>query len=224
MENLPIVVQLLFGICVFYSMWFFYLASKKNQKALYIILALIGIQSILGLLGFYTITLGLPPRFILLPLPPLLLIVWLLLRKSQQAFINGLSMKHLILLHVVRIPVEIVLYLLSCYKVVPTIMTFEGWNFDILSGISTLPVYYLYQRQKIGPKTLWIWNVICLVLLINIIGIAVLSAPFPIQQLAFEQPNIAVLYFPFNLLPGFVVPLVLFAHLAAIKKLRIEKK
>jgi hypothetical protein len=63
------------------------------------------------------------------------------------------------------------------------------------------------------------WNLLCLGLLINIVTLAVLSAPFPFQQLAFDQPNIAVLFFPFIWLPAFVVPAVLFAHLVCLRQL-----
>ena len=65
---------------------------------------------------------------------------------------------------------------------------------------------------------LW-WNIISLGLLVNIIIYAVLSAPFSFQKMAFDQPNIAVLYFPFNLLPAFIVPVVLFGHLVSIRQL-----
>ncbi|MEM9987092.1 MAG: hypothetical protein AAF804_18515, partial [Bacteroidota bacterium] len=51
------------------------------------------------------------------------------------------------------------------------------------------------------------------------VGIAILSAPLPFQQLAFEQPNVAVLRFPYVLLPGVVVPLVLLSHLLSLKYL-----
>jgi hypothetical protein len=37
--------------------------------------------------------------------------------------------------------------------------------------------------------------------------------------MAFEQPNRAVLFFPFAWLPTVVVPLVLLAHLVTIKRL-----
>ncbi|MDZ7899625.1 MAG: hypothetical protein U5N85_16590 [Arcicella sp.] len=70
-----------------------------------------------------------------------------------------------------------------------------------------------------SKKTLLAWNVICLILLLNIVINAAPSAPLPIQQFAFDQPNIAILYFPFNLLPSVVVPLVLFSHLVAIRRL-----
>jgi hypothetical protein len=74
-------------------------------------------------------------------------------------------------------------------------------------------------KKNIKGRLILIWNILCLGLLINILANALLSAPFPFQQFAFDQPNIAILYFPFNLLPTFVVPLVLLAHLAAIRQL-----
>ena len=99
-------------------------------------------------------------------------------------------------------------------------MTFEGRNFDILAGLTAPLVYYFgFIKPRLSRKTMLAWNFICLLLLINIIVNAVLSAPFPFQQFAFDQPNIAVLYFPFIWLPCCVVPLVLFAHLAAIRQL-----
>jgi hypothetical protein len=116
--------------------------------------------------------------------------------------------------------VEIVLFFLFTYKTVPELMTFEGRNFDILSGI-TAPVifYFAFIRQQLNRQILLIWNFICLGLLVNIVTNAILSAPFPFQQFAFDQPNIAVLYFPFIWLPCCVVPLVLLSHLAAIRQL-----
>ncbi|HVF96549.1 MAG TPA: hypothetical protein VM871_04480, partial [Flavisolibacter sp.] len=36
---------------------------------------------------------------------------------------------------------------------------------------------------------------------------------------AFDQPNIAVLYFPFIWLPSFIVPVVLLSHLVCIRQL-----
>ncbi len=111
------------------------------------------------------------------------------------------------------------------YKAVPELMTFEGRNFDILSGISAPIVYYLYFiKGKISKRTLIIWNFICLLLLVNIVVHAILSAPTPFQKMAFDQPNIAVLHSPFHLLPAIVVPLVFLSHLASIRLLLKRKK
>jgi len=99
-------------------------------------------------------------------------------------------------------------------------MTFEGRNFDILAGLSTpFIAYFGFTKKTIGRKFLLAWNIICLLLLLNIVVNAILSAPFVFQQFAFDQPNIAILYFPFVWLPGFIVPVVLFSHLVLIRRL-----
>jgi len=113
------------------------------------------------------------------------------------------------------------LFLLSTHKLVPELMTFAGRNFDILSGITAPIMYFICFRnsQLKGRMLLLVWNFICLGLLLNIVINAILAAPFPFQQFAFDQPNIAVLYFPFTWLPFFIVMIVLYSHLAAIRQL-----
>lgn len=99
-------------------------------------------------------------------------------------------------------------------------MTFEGKNFDILSGLSAPVIYSLYfVARKRSKSVLTGWTIIRLGLLINIVTNAVLSLPSAFQQFAFDQPNIAILYFPFVFLPCLLVPLVLFSHLVALNQL-----
>lgn len=133
---------------------------------------------------------------------------------------DSFPLKYLTLIHVVRVPVELVLYFLFVYKAVPELMTFEGRNFDILAGLTAPFIYYFgFVRQKLNRSFLIIWNLLSLALLMNIVINALLSTPSPIQQFAFDQPNRAILYFPFSLLPTFIVPLVLFSHLVAFRQL-----
>ena len=136
---------------------------------------------------------------------------------------DGLPLLHLTYVNVVRIPVEIVLYWLYLNKAVPELMTFAGSNFDILAGISAPLVAYVgLRKQKLSKKVVLWWNIAALALLLNIVIHAVLSAPFVFQQLAFDQPNIGVLYFPFVWLPAFIVPVVLFGHLVSIRQFTIR--
>ena len=131
-----------------------------------------------------------------------------------------LDLKTLTILHVVRIPVELVLYGLFLEEAIPELMTFSGRNFDILAGITAPFVYYFgYIKRVLSRKFILIWNVLCLALLLNIVLNAILSAPLPFQQFAFEQPNLAILYLPFVWLPAVVVPIVMLSHLIAIKRL-----
>jgi hypothetical protein len=168
------------------------------------------LEGIVGYSGFYTVTNTLPPRFIFLILIPVLLIIATFFTEPGKQFIDSLDVKWLTLLHVVRIPVELVLYWLFLNKAVPELMTFEGRNLDILSGLTAPIVFYFgYVKKSLGKYALLAWNIVCLGLLVNIVSNAVLSAPFPFQKFAFDQPNIAVLYFPFVWLPCCIVPLVL---------------
>lgn len=224
MENIPIYVSAVFILTTLISIYIFYQAANHSKKVVFILLGWILLQAIISAKGFYTVTHTLPPRFLLLVLPPLISIVLLFITYKGRAFIQSLKIKQLTLLHVVRIPVELVLFWLSMKKLLPGIMTFEGWNYDIFSGISSIAVYYfLFTMSRKNKKLLLAWNIICLLLLLNIVIIAVLSAPFRFQQLAFDQPNIAILYFPFSWLPGCIVPLVLLSHLASIYQLYIQK-
>ncbi len=98
-------------------------------------------------------------------------------------------------------------------------MTFEGNNFDIFSGLTAPLVYYFgFNKEMMNRNIILAWNIICLGLLLNVVITGILSAPTPFQQIAMDQPNIALLHFPFNWLPC-LVPLVLFAHLVSIRQL-----
>jgi hypothetical protein len=218
MNILPFYIGALMVLSTCLTVFLFYKAGSYSKTTILVLICWLAIQSAVSLTGFYTVTDTIPPRFPLLVLPPLLLIFSMFITKNGRKYIDRLNIKMLTLLHVVRIPVEIVLFWLFIHKTVPKVMTFEGWNFDILSGITSLLVYYFgLVKQKLNRTVLLTWNFACLALLINIVVIALLSAPLPFQQLAFDQPNIAVMYFPFVWLPCCIVPLVLFAHLASIR-------
>jgi len=220
MENLPIYIPFVFGLTTILTVFLFFRATNNSTTTLIILLAWLLLQTIVGLSGFYTVTDTIPPRFLLLVLPPLLFIIGLFATVKGRSYIDKLDAKTLTILHAIRIPVELVLFWLFVNKTVPRLMTFEGRNFDILSGLTAPVIFYFgFLKKQIGRKIILLWNFICLGLLINIVIIAILSAPFPFQKFAFDQPNIAVLYFPFVWLPCCVVPLVLFSHLATIRQL-----
>ncbi len=220
MENLHVFIAIIFGLTTVVTVLLFAKASNYSKPILIVLLVWLAVQAKIALSGFYTVTNTVPPRFILMVGPPLIMIITLFLTKKGKELLDNLNIKTLTLLHTIRIPIEIVLFYLAINKVVPEIMTFEGRNFDILSGLTAPLVYYFgFINKKLSNQFLLIWNFVCLGLLINIIVNAALSAPSPFQQLAFDQPNIAVLYFPFNWLPSCVVPIVLLSHLAAIRQL-----
>lgn len=223
MQSLPFCIYLVFGITVILALFIFYRASNNAKNFLAVAFLWVLLQSIISLTGFYTNSTATPPRFPLLIAPPVIAIIILFATKKGRAFIDSLSIKSLTILHIIRIPVELVLYWLFIYKAVPELITFEGSNFDVLSGISAPFIYYFgFVKGKLPGYVILAWNFICLGLLVNVVYHALLSAPTPFQQFAFDQPNIAITYFPFVLLPALLVPLVLFSHLAAIKQLAVR--
>jgi hypothetical protein len=218
--KLPIFISIFFCLTTLVTIALFYKASRFSKTTIIILLTWLVLQSVIALSGFYTVTNSIPPRFILLVAPPFIFITALFLTAKGKKFINNLDIKILTILHIVRVPVEIVLFWLFIHKAVPQLMTFEGRNFDILSGLTAPFIYYFgLVKNKISKAIFLFWNFICLALLVNIVVNAVLSAPFSFQQFAFNQPDIAVLFFPFVWLPCCIVPIVLFSHLASISQL-----
>jgi hypothetical protein len=225
MEQLPVYVGIFFGLTTLLTVYLFYKASRNSKIVLSVSIAWLLLQGVVASTGFYTITDTIPPRFMLLVLPPLAFICLLLLTKKGKRFIDSLDIKALTLIHIVRIPVEFVLLLLFLQKAIPQIMTFDGKNFDIFSGITALFIYYFgFVRKTLNKNFIIAWNFICLALLVNIVSIAILSAPFTFQKIAFDQPNVAVFYFPFVWLPAFIVPVVLLSHLVSIRQLLTKTK
>lgn len=226
LSELPFYIPLLFIFTTIITLLFFIAALKKNKSGnrsvmiSLVLIAWLSLQAILALSYFYTVTDRIPPRFGLLVLPPFLTIIILFITPGGRKFIDSLSAEILTRIHVVRLFVEIILFWLFLYKYIPRLMTFEGRNFDILAGLTApFVAYYGFKKKSLNRSFLLGWNIVSTLLLLNIVINALLSAPFPFQQFAFDQPNIAVLYFPFVWLPGFIVPVVLFSHLVLIRRL-----
>ena len=219
MIELPIYIPILFIVCTMFTLLLFWLTSNKSKKVLLISLVWLSLQGILAYSLFYEDEMSLPPRFPLALVPTLIGMAFLFFTKRGKEFIHSLNLQTLYLIHVVRIPVEFGLYGLALYKSIPLLMTFEGVNFDIFAGI-TAPLILLgyFKRDWFSDSSVLIWNVISLGLLLNIVINAILSVESPIQTQAFDQPNKAILYFPYIWLACYIVPVVLFAHLVAIKR------
>jgi hypothetical protein len=220
MHQLPLFIPLVFVISVGLASFIMFRALAGFTTFIYIISGWLLIQSILALSGFYLIHGGSMPRFLLLIMPPLIFILLIMSTTRGRNLIGQPDLKWLTMLHILRIPVELVLFWLFIHQAIPQIMTFEGRNPDILVGI-TAPfiIYFGLIKSKLPLSIILAWNFISLGLLLNIVVMAILSMPSPIQQFGFGQPNIALFYFPFVWLPGCLVPLVILSHLVSIKQL-----
>ncbi|MEO6167158.1 MAG: hypothetical protein ABIO46_03805 [Chitinophagales bacterium] len=215
-----IFASVLFILTTILAVSIFYSATANSKRILLIIAGWSILQCLISLTGFYLNPDAIPLRFLFSIAPGLAAVILLFFSERGRSLIDSWDIKKLTLLHIVRLPVEITLFCVFLAGLIPQSMTFEGNNFDILSGITAPIVYCLvFIFKKANWKLLLSWNILCLALLVNILAIAILSAHTPFQQFAFDQPNIGVTYFPFVLLPSVVVPLVLISHLVSIRKI-----
>lgn len=211
----PIPLIFVFHLVFLFAGIVFIQAAPEPKKTLSRVLAFwILAQVGLSFSGFYSLEMGPSLRPMLMILPALLLILVLLVTPWGRSYMLGFDQQKLLLLHALRIPVEWCLYSLFVIGWVPEGMTLAGNNYDVFSGIMALTIYIWSQKKPVPQWIYQIFNVIGLILLLNIMLTGIFSVPGPMQQMNFDTPNRAVLEYPFILLPALIVPMVLFSHLA----------
>ena len=180
----------------------------------------IGLLTVLSYKGFFADFSNVPPRpalALVIPLPFILIIAFS--GKGTQ-LLQSVPRHWLVYMQSFRIAVELLLFLAFMAGKLPVQMTFEGRNFDIVTGILALPVGYLLVRKKnYATKLAVAFNVIGILLLLNILVIAVLSMPTPLRHFMNEPSNTLVAQFPFILLPGVLVPVAYALHIFSLRQL-----
>ncbi|MDZ4821984.1 MAG: hypothetical protein SH856_00825 [Flavobacteriales bacterium] len=192
---------------------------KRTHLAALLILFWLIFQSTLSLNMWYQDTAAIPPHLMFPVVVTLVLITAMFLIQRGKRFMDALNIEWLTWIHIVRIPVELCLWWLAQERLVPWDMTFEGRNFDIVTGI-TAPfiAYFGIRKNKLPAWVIVSWNIVAMGLLFNVVITAALSLQSPMQFLNFDQPNRAVVLFPFIWLPAFIVPVVLFSHLVVLRR------
>lgn len=205
---------------------FFNSFQETGKRTLLIVFSALAVwmllQALIAGTGFYRNFASPFPRMFWAVTPAILTVVYFgIIRNNLQHF----HLRKLTLIHLVRIPVELLLLSLYYDKEVPIEMTFEGRNFDIVAGLTAIIVSHCwFYNSKTGLKFLFVWNFVALALLFHIVITAVLSLPTSFQVFGQAQPNLAVTHFPFVWLPAVIVPIVLFAHIISIRKILAELK
>lgn len=225
-ERLPVYIPVVFILTTLFTVGVFSYAivragirSTAAQFLLVFLVFWFVLQSVLAYNGFFQNFDVVPPRtFAFGPMPFFVLTIGYLI--FARRFLSSLPLTVLTWIHVIRVAVELCLLWLYQNGLVPIEMTFEGRNFDILSGLSAPIVYYFaFRNGKVNRPLLIVWNLAALALLTNIVTIAILAFPSPFQMIGLNKPNIGVTYFPYVWLPSIIVPIVFFCHVASLWKL-----
>ena len=160
-----------------------------------------------------------PPMFVLL-LVAVLLTVTTALSRVGSRLVAEAGIAWLVGVEAFRIAVEIFLDWGHRVNLVPVQMTFEGRNWDIVTGVSAAAIAWLAAKRQAPRWLILLWNWVGLALLLNIVVIAVLSMPTPLRRFHNEPVNSFIAYFPYIWLPTFLVQLKLFGHLLVFRWLR----
>lgn len=185
-----------------------------------IVAAWLGVSTLLAESGILREFERRPPPFLLMAFGFTFATAFLAFSPVGTRLVNGAGIAGLVAFQAFRIPVELWLHRLYQEGVVPVQMTYSGRNFDILSGILGLGLGLWLQRGKPPRWTIWLFNVVGLALLINIVTIAILSAPVPMRRFFNEPANTFVADWPFVWLPAFLVQAAWFGHLLVFRWLR----
>jgi len=163
------------------------------------------------------------PAFIMIPV---VLFAVLFLTRSKAAARIALIIPVSLLLgaQVFRVIVEIFLHHLAGMGLLPRMMTFEGANFDIVTGLSAPIVAWAYVTGRLSVNGAILWNIFGLFMLANIVIRAIMTTPGPLHQWVTEVPNLAIGIFPYSFIPGLMVPLALTLHILAIRSLRASSR
>lgn len=228
MDQLPSYVSPIFiGVTIAVYGFIFYAISralKGNNIATIawanVMLIILFITGFLTFKGFFHDFESVPPRLILIVGPIIILLLIQFLIPKSRAAIMRMPITTLTYIHIVRIPVELCLWWLFGAGLVAEEMTFEGINFDIIAGITAPFAGVFLVGKKVNNK--WgaiIWNLVCLGLVLNIVLRAIQLTPYFYDGSGEQLQNLAVFHFPFIWLPTFVVPAVIFSHVASLMQL-----
>lgn len=138
---------------------------------------------------------------------------------------RGLPLAALVGFQAFRLPLELVMHRAARAGVMPVQMSFEGYNFDIVTGASALVVAGLLLAGR-APRALVVtWNVVGIALLATIGAIAVASTPlihaFGTSPRAL---NTWVGEAPFVWLPTVFVACALAGHIVVTRRLLHDRR
>ncbi|MBA6156576.1 hypothetical protein H3Z83_08630 [Tenacibaculum sp. S7007] len=212
--NLPLYISVSFVLLAIYTIFIFSKSNNLKPSTLPIILGWSIFICVLSYLGVYHYQEGDSiSRFGFVLIPTIIFIIYLLRDKS---FREERDFRWSTAVHIVRFPVELLLFQLAIREWLPMEMTYEGWNFDIIPGITSIILVIWMQYKKVNRKLLLVWNIIGLFLILFILTNGFLSQELLYQEFEYSVPNKGIAYSPVILLAGVIVPIVIYTHISDI--------
>lgn len=119
-----------------------------------------------------------------------------------------------------RLPLELVLHGWHGEGVVPIQMTFEGWNYDVVTGVASgAAAMWIARRPPGGRAVALAVNALGFALLLVVMGLAVTSAPGPLYRFTDAPPILLPFHFPTVWIVSVCVAGALYFHLVTFRAL-----
>lgn len=212
-------LTLVIALTFLWKIWPF---SKETVAALGIFWIAAGVLTLQHTLGPDLET---PPRLFYVVIVALGFVAWIGGGPLGKVLAEHESQNFLIGFQVYRMGTEYLLTELEGAKLIPLDMTYFGSNYDIIIGLLAL-LYILFIRKWSDAPKLRIFqiffNILGLILLVNIMTTGLLSAPSILQQWNFDRPNMAIFRFPYIYLPLVHVLVALCLHIISLRQI-LEK-
>jgi len=203
-------------------------AFDDGRARRHALVALLGIGGFMAFIAVLALS-GLLGRFDLRP-PPLML--WMLstlgaavavgLSPLGKRLATGLPLVALVGFQAFRLPLELVMHRAANEGVMPRIMSYGGYNFDIVSGATALVLALFLARGSVPRAVIVAWNLLGSVLLAIIVTVAFLATPL-IRAFGDAEVNRWITEFPYAWM-AIMVSSALLGHVLLARRLLAESQ
>ena len=161
---------------------------------------------------------GRPLPFALLVISVLALGVAIARSAIGDRLARGASLAALVGFQSFRLPLELMLHRAYAEGLMPVQMSYSGRNFDIVTGLTALMLAVAMTLTGVPRWVVAAWNVMGLILLLNILGVAIMSTP-AFAYFGPDRLNVWVTWMPYTLLPAVMVLAAWAGHLVVFRAL-----
>lgn len=156
------------------------------------------------------------------------LAMWVAVSRWGARLVQYLPVAWLVGFQAFRLPLELVLHSWYEQGTLPVQMTFAGANLDIVTGFAALGCWALMTFTAWGRNARWAlaltFNVLGSGLLLNVVSIAVMSAPWPMRSYINDPPVLLLFHAPYTWILPVCVAAALVGHVLVFRWLVAERR
>ena len=182
-------------------------------------LAAMAAVALSGLLGRFDLR---PPPMVIWFASMIVMTLALAWSPFGKRFADKLPFVALIGFQAFRLPLELVMHRAVAAGIMPNVMSFTGYNFDIVTGATALPLALYAWRRPLPRWLIALWNVTGQILLFVVAAVALAASPI-FRAFGDAELNVWVTQFPYVWI-AVMVAAALFGHVVTLRKLMAERR